>query len=107
MINEVIIERRYISRSYYIRKCGGGKEGVFEEIRQCIVKGTLYLFSPSKWNERGNFQFFWAQQEYPNITDRSLTQITFLQVDDKKDEDVVAVLLDEPAPEGQFWGLIY
>lgn len=24
-----------------------------------------------------------------------------IQVDDKKDEDVVAVLLDEPAPEGQ------
>lgn len=23
-----------------------------------------------------------------------------LQVDDKKDEDVVAVLLDEPAPDG-------
>ena len=30
-----------------------------------------------------------------------MTGITFLQVDDKKDEDVVAVLLDEPAPEGQ------
>lgn len=26
------------------------------------------------------------------------------QIDDKKDEDVVAVLLDEPIPEGQLIG---
>lgn len=29
------------------------------------------------------------------------TKTVGFQVDDKKDEDVVAVLLDEPAPEGE------
>ena len=29
------------------------------------------------------------------------TEPVGFQVDDKKDEDVVAVLLDEPAPEGE------
>lgn len=29
-----------------------------------------------------------------------MSEFFALQVDDKKDEDVVAVLLDEPAPDG-------
>lgn len=58
MINEVTIENRYISRSYYIRKCGGEKEGVFEEIRQCIVKAPCISYLPQNEMKEATFSSF-------------------------------------------------